>query len=39
MLDFETLITLAFIMYIIDLDAYELHPEDEKAFNDFINEY
>ena len=23
---------------IVDLDAYELHPGDEKVFNDFINE-
>jgi hypothetical protein len=24
--------------YIIDLDAYELHPGDEKVFNNFIRE-
>ena len=30
--------TLAFMTYIIDLDAYELHSEDEKVFNKFFNE-
>ena len=23
--------------YIVDLDAYELHPRDEKFLNDLIN--
>ena len=39
MLDLETIIALASMTYIIDLDAYELHPGDEKVFNNFINEY
>ena len=38
MVDLETIIALAFMTYIIDLDAYELHLGDEKIFNDFINE-
>jgi hypothetical protein len=33
----ETIIALAFMTYIVDLFAYELHPGDEKVFNDFIN--
>ena len=36
--DLETIIALAFMTYIINLNAYELHPEDEKIFNVFINE-
>jgi hypothetical protein len=39
MLDFETIIALASMIYITNSDAYELHPEDGKVFNDFINEY
>ena len=38
MVDWETIIALAFMTYIVDLDAYELPPVDEKVFNDFINE-
>ena len=38
MVDLETIVALAFMTYIGDLDAYELHPGDEKAFNNFINE-
>ena len=38
MVDSEATIALAFMTYIIDLDGYELHPGDEKVFNDFINE-
>ena len=34
----ETIITLAFMTYIVDLDAYEFHPEDEKYFNNFFYE-
>ena len=30
-------IALAFMTYIIDLNAYELHLGDEKVFNNFIN--
>jgi hypothetical protein len=36
--DWETIIALAFMIYIIELDAYELHLGDEKVFNNFINE-
>ena len=38
MLYLETIIALALMNYIVDLDAYELHPRDETLFNDFINE-
>ena len=38
MLDIEIIIALAFMTYIANLDTYELHPGDEKVFNDFINE-
>ena len=38
MLHLETILTLAFMTRIVDLDAYELHPRDEKIFNDFIHE-
>ena len=38
MVDLETITTLASMTCIADLDAYELHPEDEKMFNNFINE-
>ena len=38
MVDFETIIARASMTYIVDLDAYELHPRDEKVFNDLINE-
>ena len=34
----QTIIALACMTYIINLDAYELHPGDEKIFNNFINE-
>ena len=33
----ETIIAIAFMTYIVDLFAYELHTGDEKVFNDFIN--
>ena len=29
---------LSFEMYIVNLDAYELHLGDEKVFVNFINE-
>ena len=35
--DLETMIELASMTYIVDLDAYKLHPGDEKAFNGFID--
>ena len=38
MVDLETIIALASMTYVVDLDAYELHRGDEKVFNDFINE-
>ena len=38
MVDLETIITLDTMTYIVELDAYELHPRDEKVFNDFANE-
>ena len=38
MIDLETTIVLASMTYIVDLDAYELHPRDGKVFNNFINE-
>ena len=34
----KTIIAFAYMTYIIDLDAYELHLRNEKVFNDFINE-
>jgi hypothetical protein len=38
MVDLEIIIALASVPCIADLDAYELHPRDEKVFNNFINE-
>ena len=38
MIYLETIIALAFMTYIVDLDACELHPWDGKVFNNFINE-
>ena len=38
MVDLEIIIALASMTYIIDLDAYKLHPGDEKVFNGNINE-
>ena len=35
MIELETIIALAFMTYIVDLDAYELHPGDE-VFKNFI---
>ena len=37
MVDLDTIIALAFMTYIVDLNAYELHPRDEKDFNEFFN--
>jgi hypothetical protein len=36
MIYLKTIIVLAFMTYIVDLDAYELHHGDEKIFNDYI---
>ena len=33
----ETIIVIAFMTYIVDLNTCELHPGDEKVFIDFIN--
>ena len=38
MVGLEKIIALASMRYIVDLDVYGLHPRDEKAFNDFLNE-
>ena len=38
MVDLETTIALASMTYIIDSDVNELHPGDEKVFNDIIND-
>ena len=39
MVDLDTIIAIAFMKYnVLDLDAYELHPGNEKVFNDFIND-
>jgi hypothetical protein len=38
MVDLTTIIAIASMTYIIDLDAYELHIGDEQVFNDFIDE-
>ena len=37
MVDFETIIALASLTYIVDLDVYESHMGDENIFKDFIN--
>ena len=38
MIDLETIITLASRTYIVDVDAYELHPGDENSStNSLIN--
>ena len=34
----ETIIALAFMTYIVNLDGYELHMGDEKLLNTFIHE-
>ena len=38
MVDLETRTALASMTYIISLDAYKLHPVDEKIFIGSINE-
>jgi len=35
MVDLETIIVLASMTYIIDLDAFEIHPKDGIVFNDY----
>jgi hypothetical protein len=34
----ETIIALTSMTYIVDLNAYELHPRDEKVFSNFIHQ-
>ena len=36
MVELKTVMALASMTYIVDLDGYELHPENESVFNDFI---
>ena len=38
MVDLETRIALTSMTYNLNLDAYKLRLEDEKVFNDFLNE-
>jgi hypothetical protein len=38
MVDLETIIALATMTYNDESNVYELHPGDEKNFNDFANE-
>lgn len=33
-----TVIALAIIAYIVELNLYELHPMNEQMFNDFIDD-
>jgi hypothetical protein len=35
----ETVIALASMTYIVNLDAYEFHLKDEKVFNYFIIDF
>ena len=37
-IDLESIIELIAMPYIVDLNNYELHPRDEKNFNNFIDE-
>jgi hypothetical protein len=36
MLELDTVIALANLMYDAETNTYKLHPSDEKVFNDFI---
>ena len=36
MVDFDTIIALAFMTYVTYLNACESHPEDENSFNDLF---
>ena len=38
MKELETIITLATMTYIVETNLHELHPMDERVFNDFIND-
>ena len=37
MVDLETIIALATLTFVVGKNLYELHPTDEKVFNDFNN--
>ena len=37
MVDLNAIIALAPLMYALEKNVHELHPIDEKSFNDFIN--
>ena len=39
MVDLETIMTLASMKYVVDLESYKLHVGDEKVVNNFIKEY
>jgi hypothetical protein len=36
--ELDMVISLANLTYDVETDMYELHPSDEKVFNDFITE-
>jgi hypothetical protein len=36
MVELDTIIALANLTYDAETDTYELHPSDEKVFNNFI---
>ena len=36
--ELETIIALATMTYIVETNLYELHPMNERVFNDFIND-
>ena len=38
MIDLGTIIALATITFVEEKSLYELHPTNEKVFNDFIND-
>ena len=38
MVDLETIIALATMTFLIKKNLYELHPTEEKVFNDFTND-
>ena len=37
--ELETIIASAIMIYIVPTSLYELHPMDERVFNDFINDF
>jgi hypothetical protein len=39
MVELDTVIALANLTYDVETDTYELHPSDEKVFNDFVTKY